>query len=216
MVAKARSLTVMPVVSQSDDFSVRFVSTVDGMPDRNVQYISQDSEGLMWLAGFKSVTRYDGYHFESVDVYLEALERVNGCHSDNAGGIILTTNTGRVMQGDIHGFQVVDVDGAMSGASCLKYLNWRGQHWMYDPLSGEVRVYDSAWSLLAQTQLNTSWSSEPHAWASQIALHPEGVVVLADSSTLVVLDSTVSVKSIARPDQEVFNCVCASKLQAES
>lgn len=52
----------------SQSLPVRNYSTQDGLPQNQVNYITQDKEGYIWLRTLGGASKFDGYHFENFDL----------------------------------------------------------------------------------------------------------------------------------------------------
>lgn len=61
----------------SQNYSVRFFDETDGLSHGHVSQILQDSTGMMWLATWNGLNRYDGTHFESFRAVEEGLDVPN-------------------------------------------------------------------------------------------------------------------------------------------
>ena len=48
-----------------NDYNVRAINNIEGLPDKHVNQILQDSDGFMWFATNNGLCRYDGYEFKT-------------------------------------------------------------------------------------------------------------------------------------------------------
>jgi len=55
---------LIPVFSLAQEHTHRFYTVYDGLPQSQVQYITQDSTGYIWVATKGGVARFDGINFE--------------------------------------------------------------------------------------------------------------------------------------------------------
>ena len=53
------------IVARSQNYSVRFFDETDGLSHGHVSQILQDSTGMMWIATWNGLNRYDGTHFKA-------------------------------------------------------------------------------------------------------------------------------------------------------
>ncbi|MFT7121005.1 MAG: ligand-binding sensor domain-containing protein [Neolewinella sp.] len=58
-------MPLLPIPAQSPNFNVRFFSTENGLPNRTVNSIAQDSTGLIWIGTKNGLVSYDGKGFTS-------------------------------------------------------------------------------------------------------------------------------------------------------
>lgn len=52
------------VFSQTISFKLNSLTTDEGLPSDNVEYLFQDSFGFLWIANFDGLTKYDGHTFK--------------------------------------------------------------------------------------------------------------------------------------------------------
>ncbi len=53
-------------VTALEDYHVKNITTDDGLPMNQLNYIDVSKEGFLWIASFEGLLRYDGVHFQSI------------------------------------------------------------------------------------------------------------------------------------------------------
>jgi ligand-binding sensor domain-containing protein/signal transduction histidine kinase/DNA-binding response OmpR family regulator len=52
-------------IAQTRNYNIYNLSTENGLPTNDVQYVYQDSYGFLWIASYEGVFRWDGYAFKN-------------------------------------------------------------------------------------------------------------------------------------------------------
>lgn len=94
----AATLLTMAIAAQAaTEFTIEQLTTINGLVNNTVRYITQDSQGLMWFATSNGVSRYDGNTFTNLrpsrDKASEGLkdQRVTYIEEDSTGIVWLQT-----------------------------------------------------------------------------------------------------------------------------
>ncbi len=61
-------LTLLEVLGQLDFKPLDIISLEDGLHDQIVEYLSVDLQGNLWISSVNSLTKYDGYSFQTIQL----------------------------------------------------------------------------------------------------------------------------------------------------
>jgi len=77
------------VHAQSNGIHIELIGPEQGLPNRNIKCISQDTIGFIWIGTSTELLRYDGYHFENFTYLLDEKNTssiiINDIKSDRKG-----------------------------------------------------------------------------------------------------------------------------------
>lgn len=90
--------------AQSPGIAFDFYSVEHGLPHKQVNDITQDDLGYMWIATTNGLARYDGYAFEDMSRLLTGMPELKGLHVD----AVEKDDQGRIWIGHVRGLAVLD------------------------------------------------------------------------------------------------------------
>ena len=56
-------LSLQSVLSYGEDYSLRYLDETDGLSHHHSTRVLQDTTGMMWVATYNGLNRFDGYRF---------------------------------------------------------------------------------------------------------------------------------------------------------
>jgi ligand-binding sensor domain-containing protein/two-component sensor histidine kinase len=81
------------LVNGQDSYVIEYLGLQDGLPSLRVDAITQDQQGLIWIASFATgLLRYDGTHFKVLNHTLESTPRLSSHHISD----VITDAKGRL------------------------------------------------------------------------------------------------------------------------
>ena len=130
--------------AQLPNVSFEHISDREGMPSRSVYSAAEDSSGFMWFGTRKSLTRYDGYTFRSINNRMTL-----GVSAAKNGTIYGSTDKEELVRVDAHSLVSRTIVGPVDGGAFNTFVDSFGNVWFadrvsinrYDPTTGKVRRY---------------------------------------------------------------------------